>query len=419
MDFKDIVDSDINILFLDYNPVNCAKMHGDEDVIIQCIINMQLLMNAHHMHNSDRKGELLPPRFIEHACSKWVCQSKGNYFWLMAQTAAFIEERAPRELVMSFEMRHIENFIFPILRHLPPIPHVQVSMPPILVPSANVVAGNPIESYRNYYFDRLVKRDNRILIADDYIGRWWSRSEVPQWFDVICRQKLKETLVADREFYKTERIAEKKRDKEHSEIFGDDDDSEDDKLRRLGFVDDHDEEGFDEPTLPSDDEVDKMSFEEVYDEMERAGIVEDSFSDEAEEYDRDLVKTMIHEALHSKEREWVFTDCPKCDWRKPGNHAPGNCPSCGTKLVEGPKPIIPDNGEPLGVYEMIFLDNDDAFVAYMIIAAHNTSQAKYYGLAQSRWCSDDPPPVYTVPKRMTRLISLPGEEGVINAYYNE
>ena len=165
----------MNIFYLHDDPVIAAKAMTDKHVVKMILESAQLLSTAHRFthgtlyteksaagRNLKRyrladdflESRLYKATHINHPSAVWVRQSKDNYRWLYDHFLALCEEYTAR-----YGKTHAtQSLLETALSYIPSLPDVPQT--PILLAIADTkhhVAGNPIQSYRNYYIAEKLK----------------------------------------------------------------------------------------------------------------------------------------------------------------------------------------------------------------------------------------------------------------------
>jgi hypothetical protein len=157
----------MNIFYLDNDPTKCAQMHVDKHCVKMILEYAQLLSTAHRvldgrhgtrLSKSGRKQQyyilddqrdqtLYSATHINHPSAIWVRQSKTNYEWLFK---LFIE--LMREYNYRYGKIHACMRLASTLQNSPAnIPTGEFTQPTPAMPEDYRVAGDSIQSYKNYY----------------------------------------------------------------------------------------------------------------------------------------------------------------------------------------------------------------------------------------------------------------------------
>lgn len=183
----------MNIFVLDHSIQNCAKYHVDKHVVKMILEYCQLLSTAHRvidgkevvtLSESGRRSKgyilsdyrqdvLYKATHINHPSAVWVRQSAFHYTWL---------SNLLTELCLEYTYRYnkvhkcASSGLVSELKLLPSNIRFDTGfvLPPPAMPEYCKVAGDVVQSYRNYYMKE------KVGIAS-WSGKFNSRS-VPPWF---------------------------------------------------------------------------------------------------------------------------------------------------------------------------------------------------------------------------------------------
>jgi len=172
----------MNIFYLDNNPRICAEMHVDKHCVKMILEYAQLLSTAHRvldgnvvigLSNSGRKQTryvlsdsrdniLYTATHINHPSAIWVRQSEQNYRWLFNLFCELLKEYTYRygklhacERLVTFLGRPPHNIDM----------DKPFTEPTPAMPNDYKVAGDSIQSYKNYYLgdkQRMFSWKNRV-----------------------------------------------------------------------------------------------------------------------------------------------------------------------------------------------------------------------------------------------------------------
>lgn len=178
----------MNIFYLDRNPKRAAQMHIDKHVVKMILEYAQLLSTAHRildgtlvegLSKSGRKAKryqlpdqrdslLYTATHSNHPSAVWCRQTSMNYDWLYSlfvETCNEYTYRYGKIHVTDDKLRHA-------LSHRPK--NIIISNdwqdPTPAMPDTYKVAGDGVQSYRNYY------------IGDKHEMARWTNREMPLWF---------------------------------------------------------------------------------------------------------------------------------------------------------------------------------------------------------------------------------------------
>jgi hypothetical protein len=176
----------MNIFFLDRDPKRAAQMHIDKHVVKMILEYAQLLSTAHRILDGtlsvgksesgrkktsyvladNRDSILYAATHANHPSAVWVRQSRANYYWLFSLFQELMDEYTYR-----YGKVHSTSRLYDALYHSPQnIPQGNFTDPTPAMPDAYKVAGNGVQSYRNYY------------IGDKRNMSRWTNREMPTWF---------------------------------------------------------------------------------------------------------------------------------------------------------------------------------------------------------------------------------------------
>lgn len=175
----------MNIFYLDSNPKTCAQMHVDKHCVKMILEYGQLLSTAHRILDgvlSDgysasgrrkksyalqdfREPLLYSATHANHPSAVWVRQSEANYKWLYSLFCELLAEYTHR-----YGKQHATSKLVDVLAQCPKnIPSGPYTEPTPAMPDDYKVAGDSIQSYKNYYLG-----DKRRMFS-------WKNRETPSW----------------------------------------------------------------------------------------------------------------------------------------------------------------------------------------------------------------------------------------------
>lgn len=178
----------MNIFYLDNDPRTCAEMHVDKHCVKMILEYAQLLSTAHRVLDghlmvgvsyagrkytswilSDQRHDILyKSTHINHPSAIWVRQSKRNYMWLTE-----LLDKLCSEYTHRYEKVHkVERMgLMELLKNQFPknLPIGLFTEPPPAMPDHYKIAGDAIQSYKNYYLG-----DKQRLFS-------WKKRERPSW----------------------------------------------------------------------------------------------------------------------------------------------------------------------------------------------------------------------------------------------
>lgn len=177
----------MNIFYLDNDPRRCAEMHVDKHCVKMILEYAQLLSTAHrvldgvqhvrlsktgrkqtaYVLSDDREPALYSATHINHPSAIWVRKSDKNYDWLYVMWRELMDEYTYRYM----KVHACEKLIQPLKRVPYNIPKGDFTEPTPAMPDQYKVAGDSIQSYKNYYLG-----DKTRMFS-------WKNREQPTW---IC-----------------------------------------------------------------------------------------------------------------------------------------------------------------------------------------------------------------------------------------
>jgi hypothetical protein len=177
----------MNIFYLHNDPELCAQMHNDKHVVKMILEYAQLLSTAHRildgtlvegLSKSGRKAKryelpdmrdsiLYTATHANHPSAVWARQRESQYRWLFTLFVECLDEYTKRYGKIHSSARLIRQL------SRPPT-NIEFSgdftQPTPAMPDIYKVAGDSLQSYRNYYLGDKVK-----------MSRWTNRP-MPEWF---------------------------------------------------------------------------------------------------------------------------------------------------------------------------------------------------------------------------------------------
>ena len=175
----------MNIFYLHHDPSTCAKMHVDKHCVKMILEYAQLLSTAHRVLDGtlsmglsasgrkktsyvlmdQRESVLYSATHINHPSAIWVRQSDANYVWLYRMFDALMDEYTYR-----YGKVHACERLADALSYRPKnIPKGSFTEPTPAMPDHYKVAGDSIQSYKNYYLG-----DKTRMFS-------WKNRETPSW----------------------------------------------------------------------------------------------------------------------------------------------------------------------------------------------------------------------------------------------
>lgn len=154
----------MNIFILDNNIELCAQYHCDKHVVKQILETCQILCTAHHIWGTEN----VPYRKTHenHPCSRWVRESKGNYYWALEFGIALC-----REYTHRYGKNHkCERVLEWCALNNPQVEKFEMTPFALAMPDEHK-CDDAVKSYRNYY-----NGDKKHLFR-------WTNREVPCWIE--------------------------------------------------------------------------------------------------------------------------------------------------------------------------------------------------------------------------------------------
>ena len=178
----------MNIFYLSENQIDCAQQHVDKHCVKMILEYAQLLSTAHrvldgtlsvgrsesgrkkssYVLDGERDSILYSATHINHPSAVWCRANVQNYMWLAEMLEVLCAEYTYRygkvhKVESSGLMQYLKNN-FP--KNLPIGPFTE---PTPAMPDHYKVAGNSIQSYRNYYLG-----DKQRMFS-------WKNRPTPSW----------------------------------------------------------------------------------------------------------------------------------------------------------------------------------------------------------------------------------------------
>jgi hypothetical protein len=176
----------MNIFYLDNDPKTCAEMHVDKHCVKMILEYAQLLSTAHRvldgnlstrLSKSGRKQQhyslpdsrdsvLYSATHVNHPSAIWVRHSYENYEWLYQLFVSLLKEYTYRYGRMHATERLIDD-LYTAPTNIPK--GVGFTEPTPAMPEDYKVAGDSIQSYKNYYLG-----DKQRMFS-------WKKRQTPTW----------------------------------------------------------------------------------------------------------------------------------------------------------------------------------------------------------------------------------------------
>ena len=179
----------MNIFYLDNDPRVCAEMHVDKHCVKMILEYAQLLSTAHryldgilsiglsksgrkqqrYVLSDDREHILYSATHINHPSAIWVRQSEQNYRWLFTLFCELLDEYTYR-----YGKVHACDRLITTLGRPPKNIDMdkKFTQPTPAMPDHYKVAGDSIQSYKNYYLG-----DKQRMFS-------WKKRNQPIWINV-------------------------------------------------------------------------------------------------------------------------------------------------------------------------------------------------------------------------------------------
>ena len=181
----------MNIFYLHNDPKTCAEMHVDKHCVKMILEYAQLLSTAHRvidgeefwdktangrkikrwrMYLDSMEQNLYKATHINHPSAVWARQSHANYNWLYVLW---------RELMSEYKFRYMKSHACEkLIPYLSKVPHridkdKPFTEPTPAMPDTYKVAGDSIQSYKNYYLN-----DKQRMFS-------WKNRSVPEWIQKL------------------------------------------------------------------------------------------------------------------------------------------------------------------------------------------------------------------------------------------
>jgi hypothetical protein len=167
----------MNIFYLDEHPILAAQYHCDKHVVKMILESAQMLCTAHYkmfvpsMYQREYTGklqgiDLYKPTHKNHPCTKWVCESKQNYWYLYELFLALCDEYTHR-----YNKIHLSDKKFrAILGYIPNgIQDFDFTQPAQAMPD-RYKNDCSVSAYRDYYINE-----------KSHIAKWTKR-DAPYWW---------------------------------------------------------------------------------------------------------------------------------------------------------------------------------------------------------------------------------------------
>jgi hypothetical protein len=131
----------------------------NKHVVKMIVESAQLLSTAHHV--LDGGGlDIYKPTHANHPSAVWTRETLGNYLWLSRHLYFLLDEYGKR--FNKAPTDHATYKVFETLRRPPKRIQMTMTTTPIklaITDTKHIVAGKPIQSYRNYYVAEKLKTE--------------------------------------------------------------------------------------------------------------------------------------------------------------------------------------------------------------------------------------------------------------------
>jgi hypothetical protein len=156
----------MNIFVLDKDPRKAAQFHNDKHCVKMILEHCQLLSSAVNILSSNTIEGVYKTTHINHPCSKWVRESRGNYQWLIEATEELFQEYTKR-----YGKHHKSYTIFQKLMSLKElVPEGDLTSFAQAMPE-EYKNSDPVKAYRTYYL-----KDKKEISK-------WKLGNTPEWWE--------------------------------------------------------------------------------------------------------------------------------------------------------------------------------------------------------------------------------------------
>jgi hypothetical protein len=140
----------MNIFYLSHDTTECAQMHVDKHCVKMILEYAQLLSTAHRVLDDVPEDSMFyKMTHVNHPSAVWVRSSFKNYFWL-----SLLLDRLCKEYTYRYGKTHkveLSGLVFKLANLPVNIPICDFTEPTPAMPEEYKVAGDSIQSYKNYY----------------------------------------------------------------------------------------------------------------------------------------------------------------------------------------------------------------------------------------------------------------------------
>ena len=156
----------MNIFILDNDIQKCVEYHCDKHVVKMILEYCQLLSTACHVHGIAVDG-MYKKTHVNHPCTKWVCESKNNFDYLLNLTIALLDEYTYR-----YGKIHASSRLIPLFKSVfDKVPNDITMTPFAIVVKDQLGTNNAVLEYRHLY-----KTEKRNICT-------WKNRDIPYWFN--------------------------------------------------------------------------------------------------------------------------------------------------------------------------------------------------------------------------------------------
>lgn len=161
-------ETDMNIFFLDRDPVLAALYHNDVHVTKMVLETAQLLCTVQRYFGNDNRL-LYRPTHANHPCCLWLRESKGNYEWTYQ---LFLE--LAEQFNLRYGKQHASYIQLKDILSIPPPELEEKGMTPVKLAMPDQYRQNdPVQAYRDYYMGEKAR-----------FSTWRHPATIPPWFIV-------------------------------------------------------------------------------------------------------------------------------------------------------------------------------------------------------------------------------------------
>jgi hypothetical protein len=155
----------MNIFILDQDPHQAARYHCDKHVVKMILEHTQMLSTAIRVCSNDSVDGIYKVAHLNHPCSKWVRENRGNFLWLCEMTEELFNEYTKR-----YNKQHKSWDTFVKCRNNANILPIGTLTKFAQAMPEEYKNEDPITAYRTYYI-----KDKKEFCK-------WKNGGVPFWF---------------------------------------------------------------------------------------------------------------------------------------------------------------------------------------------------------------------------------------------